>query len=799
MNTMEEKKNPELQNDDDIDLGHYFYLFAREWLWIALFLLLSLITAYVYNKISEKIYNSTSTILIKDEKDVGTANLEKILPGGDLFGSRQNLENEIAILSSYSLNYLVARSMPELQVQYVPVLKRGIHGQRLYKNSPFIIIPADGAHQPCDTTLTVKITPSKTYIIRYDGITRELRSGEKFSDGGFSFIIKDRSVKMKDELKSVSYYEVSFQSPEDIANSYRRKISVAPVKKEASVLTLSVNTYSPNLGADYLNKLMELYISQGLDLKNQTAEKTIAFIDSQVGIISDSLNAAESRLEDFRRNNRLVDLSFESSLVLDRLERFETDKNTLDLQQKYYDYLLKYLDRKEENDVIVSPAVMGVNDPSLLKLVEEFSVLQQETRQMAFQMNSDMPAVKALNEQIEGAREALRENVLNAISQLKISMRTVEDNIAGVEREISNLPGTQRKLVGIQRRYDLNSSVYNFLLERRSDAAIAKASRVSDNRVIDPAIARYSTKVSPNTPKIFIIAFMLGLLVPLILIVIVDLLNDKIVSKNEIDRITKMPVIGHIGHSSYDISIPVRSKPASTLAEGFRSIRTSLPFFTGNVPCPVIVITSSMSGEGKSFVSANLACITSMLGRRVLLVGLDMRKPSMHKLLGVEVDKEHGMSHFLSNAAEYKDVIMPSGIENLWFAPTGTIPPNPAELIGSDRLKEFFTRARKDFDYIFIDTPPAGIVTDAKLLAGIADVMMVVARQHFTTRRALAFMDSIYRSDEIKNMGLIINDITTPDSGFSVYGSYFGVGKNYYNSRYYYRHRNKDGEYYVNE
>jgi len=176
-----------------------------------------------------------------------------------------------------------------------------------------------------------------------------------------------------------------------------------------------------------------------------------------------------------------------------------------------------------------------------------------------------------------------------------------------------------------------------------------------------------------------------------------------------------------------------------------------------------------------------------------------MRKPSIHKLLGVEVDKDHGMSHFLSNATKYEDVIMPSGIENLWFAPTGTIPPNPAELIGSDRLMEFFTRARNDFDYIFIDTPPAGIVTDAKLLAGVADVMMVVARQHFTTRRALAFMDSIYRSNEIKNMGLIINDITTPDSGFSVYGSYFGAGKNYYNSRYYYRHRNKDGEYYVNE
>jgi capsular exopolysaccharide synthesis family protein len=324
--------------------------------------------------------------------------------------------------------------------------------------------------------------------------------------------------------------------------------------------------------------------------------------------------------------------------------------------------------------------------------------------------------------------------------------------------------------------------------------------------VIDTAEAYNAVRVLPRTRQNYMLALILGLLLPAIAIIIIDLMNNKVIDKKDIERATRAPILGFISHNSYGSELPVVEKPGSTLAESFRSIRTSLKYFIPEGQKAVIAITSTVSGEGKTFVAVNLATIISMLGRKTLLVGLDLRKPRIHKILGLHND--NGMSTFLSGNSTFKEVIQKSTVENLWFVSAGPIPPNPAELIERQGMDDFLDEARKQFDYILLDTPPAAVVTDALLLAGRADITLFVVRQRYTSKNTLNLIDEIYRNREIKNPGVIVNDISM--SGYYGYGLRYGYTMGYaygYNYGYkYYGHtpygrgaRDNAGSYYTED
>jgi capsular exopolysaccharide synthesis family protein len=419
---------------------------------------------------------------------------------------------------------------------------------------------------------------------------------------------------------------------------------------------------------------------------------------------------------------------------------------------------------------------------------------------MAFTVNENQPQFQLLSQQLEDSRAALKENIKSSISQLRLSINNVNQRIASVEKELGRLPGTERRLIGIQRKFDLNNSVYTYLLERRAEAGIAKASQITDNRIIDEAMVQNSTQIRPQTMKNYLVALVLGLLVPMVLIVIFDLLNNKIIGRHDIERLTKAPIIGYISHSEYNVDNPVAEKPGSTLSESFRAVRTALAFYTGQTKCPVIIISSPVSGEGKTFVSVNLATIISMMNKKVLIVGLDLRRPRVHTIL--KAGNGHGMSQYLSESATFEEVIVPTEIENLWFAPSGPIPPNPAELIGSPGMTEFVERAREEFDTIIIDTSPVGIVTDALLLNKLANVTLFIVRQRYTTRGSVQLLDEIFRRGEMPNVAILVNDIST--SGYYGYGLRYGYslgyGNRYYDpGNYYTKNGSKSSGYYTND
>jgi len=803
---METPKKP-APPSDDIDLMRYVSLFISNWIWIVIALFLALSVAYLFNKYSQRVYNVKSTLLVKEDQGSGTvANMDQIF-AGSLYNPYPNLDDEVAILQSFTLNYRVIEEIPELHIAYVPVSRHGINWQRTYKTSPFVVKKLTES-QPIGRTLTFKFNGADSYTVEVeeDDETKgknnpeyEIKLGEIFNHNGFNFI-----VEMRDSTQSFhsgnSRWLVWFESPATLTNSYRSNLKVEPVEDYSSVFSLSFNGYSQQQGVDYLNTLMNLYIFQGMDWKRRAADNTITFIEAQLGLISDSLKLAENSMENFRLNNRFVDLTLEGTLVLQRLEKFEGEKNMLALQMQYYEYLRDYLVSRNAVESIISPSIMGVTDPVLVKLVTEFASLQQKRKQIAFSVNENLAQMEMQDKELEDARAALRENVSSAISQLQLSLNNVNSNIANVEKELGRLPGTERSLIGIQRKFDLNNSVYTYLLERRAEAGIAKASQITDNRIIDDAMVQNSLRVKPQTMKNYLVAMLLGLLVPMVLIVIFDLLNNRIIGRHDIERLTKAPIIGFISHSEYHIEDPVAQKPGSTLAESFRAVRTSLAFYTGQTKCPVVLISSPVSGEGKTFVSVNLATIISMMNKKVLIVGLDLRKPRVHAIL--KAGNGHGMSQYLSNTATFEEVIVPTDIINLWFAPSGPVPPNPAELIGSPKMAEFIARARNEFDAVIIDTPPVGIVTDALLLSQLANVTLFVVRQRYTTRGSVALLDEIYRKGEMSNIAMVVNDISA--SGYYGYGLRYGYtlgyGHRYYDpGNYYSKGSSKGAGYYTND
>jgi len=798
-----------LPEDDNVDIKRYISLFLSNWYWFAITLFIAMTLAYGINRYSPKIYSVSSTLLIKDDQ-LGSMNnsAASVIPGGDIFKSQQNLKNEMGILKSFSLNYRVMKDLRDFHVVYVGVGKRGIVESRMYKTCPFNVVYDSLDIKPKGIRVDIEILSEEKYRIKLNGdlnFEAEKSFGERFSEFGLDFTIERRKPggTVYLEGRSNRYY-FYFKDPANLAAEYRSKLSLAPIEKDASLVTISVSGPVAEQEADYLNKLMDEYIRYGLDNKNQTADSTIKFIDAQLAVILDSLDIAEKKLEMFRMSNSFFDLSREGMLIQNRLEKFENEKTEFALQLQYYNYLSEYLN-KNAGGTIVSPSVIGIEDQVLLRLVNELSFLQKEREKLGFNIDGNQPVIELMNKQMEEAREALKENVRNGIAGLKLSIEESGKKISGVEIEINKLPSTERKLINIQRKFDLNNTVYIYLLEKRSESGIARASNVSDNRIIDKASYFSTALIKPKAKINLIIALILGFILPMAAITMIDFFNDRVIDKKDIEKKTKVPVIGYISHSEAGDEIAVVEKPGSALAESFRSVRTAIKYYVKENEVAVIAISSTISSEGKTFISVNLAAITAMLGKRVLLLGLDLRNPRISKIF--EFYDSPGMSTYLSGNCKYEEIIKETQIDNLFYAPSGPIPPNPAELIETELMKKFMERAKKEYDYIIIDTPPVAIVTDALLLADYVDVNLFIVRQRYSSRNTLELIDQLNNHGELKNMAIVINDISL--TGYYGYGMRYGYargygysyGLNYYNRGYYgrYGYSDKTKGYYTEE
>jgi tyrosine-protein kinase Etk/Wzc len=791
----------------NLDIRRYLSLFLSNWYWFAISLFIALTIAYGINRYGDKIFTVSSTLLIKDDQNAsGLTGSENILAGAALFNNQQNLKNEMGILKSFSLNLRVINSLSDFKVVYYGIGRRNIVESLLYKRCPFEVIYDTSVYQPYYSKVYITLTTDSTYLAEINGDFKDgmtFKFGETVNYGGFNFRIRPRGqMKFKlNPLFSNKYY-FYFARPEEIANSYRGKLSVSPIDKEATLVNLSVSGYIEEQEADYLNRLMDIYIGQGLESKKQTADSTLSFIDKQLSVISDSLRRAEETLQNFRKENKLVDISKEGSHIQANLENFENERSTLKLQKQYYQYLEEYINSRNESGDIVSPSILEVTDPSLIKLVEDLSSAQKKRNELIANLAETTIPVKLLDESIAIIRKTLLENVKNNIVNSQRSIFAIDERINSSDSAIKKLPDTERQLLSIQRKFDVNNTVYTYLLEKRAESGIAKASTVASNKIIDRAEVFNAVQVKPKARANQIKAILISLLVPSILIILLYYFNNKIIDNSDVIGKTKAPIIGYISHNDSKKELPVIDSPGSSLSESFRAVRTTLRYLIKDTSNPVIAITSTISSEGKTFISVNLAAITAMLGKKVLLIGLDLRKPRIHRILGISNDV--GLSTYLSRNCDYESVIKKTEIDNLYYAPSGPVPPNPAELVNDDRMKDFILKTKEQFDYIIIDTPPVAVVSDALLLTEFVDINLFIVRQRYSSKNTLELIDEIYKGERLKNMGIIINDISlTGYYGYGLrYGYYKGYGysygKNYYGSYSYtkYGYSDDDAHYY---
>lgn len=778
----------DLLEQDNFDIRRYISLFLSNWYWFAISLLLALTIAYSINRYSEKLFTVSAILMINDNQYGSNRIISSVIPGGDVFTSSQNMTNEISILKSFSLNKRVIEALPEFRIFYYGVGRRNIVEKRLYKNAPFIILTDSIDNQPRYAKIKVKIISPESCLIEIDGYEnseKQVNFGESYYAYGFNFMIdiRDQSSFNYDLDASNKFY-FYFTGSDELANIYRENLSATPIEKDATIVYLSKTGLVPQQEADYLNMLMEVYRNRSLEAKNQTAENTISFIDKQLSIVSDSLKRAELRLQELRQEDKLFDVAKDGSFLQARLEKLDNEIISLDLQKFYFNYLKEYLESRNESGNIISPNLFGINEPTLIRLVQELSSEQKEKNELLINLSADLTPVTYASKNIQNLQSALSENVKSSLKSIETIIADTRKRIALVDADIANLPKSESRRINIQREYDINNTVYTYLLEKRAETGIAKSSNVPDSKIIDSANILNAAQIKPTKSKNNLKALALGLIIPGVIIFFLYILNNKIIDNQDITTKTDVPVIGYISHNDKNVEIPVVSFPRSELSESFRAIRTSLKYFSKESSKPVIAITSTIGSEGKTFISVNLAAIIASLGKKVLLVGLDLRRPRVHK--PIEIDNSTGLSTYLIGNCEYEDIIKETSVENLWFAPSGPVPPNPAELIEDERLDVFFRKAKEFYDYIIIDTPPVAVVSDALLITRFTDINLFIVRQRYSSKNTIELVQELSRENKLKHMAIIINDISLKGYyGYGInYGYYRGYGysygKNYY-------------------
>lgn len=805
MTTPLPQNNPQLGRprppQDDIDLMKYLSMFLANWYWFALALVLSMGIAYFINKYSAKVYRVTASLLVEDESNSGIGGSmfggSDLMSGFGMYPSYYNFQNQILIMSSQTL---VAKTLHSLDFN-ISYYKDELFGpQEKLSEVPFVVMPDLSKLQPLGVTFTIsmddagnmelhsEVTGEKVELYNFLtektqkgpknlDIYKKIKFGETVEGEGYSFVVIPRTTEDGTNLKPVSGdWMFSFRSYGYLGESWSSALKLESIDKDASMVKLEIQSECPEKAAIFLNRHLEMYLQRTLDKKNQVATNTIDFIDRQLTSIADSLDLTEISLQNFRRNNEVVDLSFQSQQLFEQAKELDNQKARMKMQDDYFRYILGYLADNREAGAIVAPSVMGIDDPLLNNLVLELNKMADQKIAMAGTGTSRNPYLATLDSQIRNTKARLEENTRNLLNSNNLAMRDVNNRLNSLMSEIRKLPQTERELLGIERKFKLNDNIYTYLLQRRAEAQIAKASNTADNEIIDRATLKEMVKPSPM--KNYAVGILMGLMVPGLIIILISALNNKITSEDDIKKITSLPVAGHITHSLSEYQTVVLTDPRSQVSETFRSLRTRLQFFTKETPSPVILITSSMPGEGKTFSSINLASAYSLAGKKTVLVGFDLRKPKIYD--DFNLSNETGVSTFLIGQNSIDEILKKTSFENLSVIPAGPVPPNPAELASSEKTREFFNELKKRFDYIIVDSAPLGAVSDSFSLASVSDVTVILVRHNKTIKHVLHNTLVDAKANGITEMSLLLNDIRRDKGLYGYVGRYkYGYGYGY--------------------
>ena len=775
-----------------LDVKRLYYRFIGLWFFFVLSVVVALASVFIYLRYAQPVYRNEAVILLKEE-ETDRRLLENLLENLDGYSqAKRNLENEIAIINSPSM---VRQAIDSLGFKVSVFLEGNVRSTEAYHLSPIVVevdsLPEEYYGQAIyvrpdlkGQTFTLELEGENTGFdpdrqnFTNQGTGAELRFGRTYFIDGVYFRIYYRPENRSffDETKQQLYF--TFNKPERLTDELQTRLDVSQFSDNATLLVLAAEGEVPEKECDFINAVVRNYVRRGLEEKNIMAQNTIKFIDDQLTGISTRLQDAEGELKRFRTQNKVMDLTTASKYSFEKLDALEAERANVQVKRQYYIYLRDYLRGGRRLNQVVAPSSIGIEDPLLNQLISRLSGLYSERSTLQLSAQRGNPALASLDDRINVARQELEENVRNIIANSDITMADINKRAAQAERDVVKLPETERALVSLQRRFAFNDQIYTYLMQKRAEAGMALAANQTDTRVVEPAEPRKAILIAPKRLTLYSLALTLGLAIPAVLIFLSEVFNDRIRSRDELEQITRIPIVGMVGHSRQQGSLVVTQNLKAVITEAFRTIRLNLNYFVPEKEAHVIGITSSVSGEGKTFTSINLAGISALAGKRTVLLMADMRKPKFENDLGI--NHEIGLSTFLSRQADLGGIIQPSRLERLDVISSGPVPPNPAELTGSDRMRNLLAELRQQYDVVIVDTPPLGLVSDFYQVAELMDINLYIVRHNYTRRSFLGKINEYHRQGKIRNLCLVINDVSGPSGGYGYgYGETYGYGYGY--------------------
>ncbi|WP_057936620.1 GumC family protein [Algoriphagus resistens] len=795
---MEKLDLSQLDNEEKaLEIRYVIAKYIRYWPWYVLFILIFLFATFLFHRYTVDEYEVSGSMMIK----TNTSPEARILDRSNIFSTGLNLENDILRLKSKGLAHEALKKL-HFDVEYYA--KTTIKAIELYDRSP-IRIAVDWNHfQVTDLPIQLEILSEDTFTITKEesgfmDFNSAMAAGdESIYNKTYTFGEEIESAKSKFTVHLVNPSRVNeelifkFRNPSSLEEAYAKSVQVSLQNEYSSVLRLSTTTKVVEKGRDYINALMESYIDFDLNEKNKIQENTLAFIEEQLGFLEDSLQQKERELQDFKVENKLLDVSAEFANILGKMNNLDEMNAEIDYQLEYFGQIRSYMEQKSKDfSDVIAPSVIGVPDPLLNGLIQTLVTLSQDRRKLLATVNENHPEVLKIDVQMEKVQDGLFENIVNLIENTKQKKKSIERDIRFYDAEFSTLPESESQYSGIFREFKLRESLYTYLLEKRAEAGIARASNVSDNAILDAA--KRGTLIFPKKQQNYGLAIVLGFLLPFGFVVVRDIFDDTIKDQRDLKKHFMIPQLGIVGFSLKNTNKVVLDYPKSAVAESFRSLRSAITYLASGKNTKRILVTSSVSGEGKTFTSLNLASAMALGSKKTVVVGGDLRRPKLASYFG-ESDRV-GLSTYLIGKVEAEEIVIPSSHENLWFVPSGVIPPNPAELLQTPRLTEFLDFLDARFDVVIFDTPPMGLVSETIDLMRLFDINLYVVRQNYTVKDHLVMINDLFNNKQVKNVYGVFNGIV--NSGYHYEGYNYGYGNTYLysqNNKYMYNYYGDDLE-----
>lgn len=781
---------------DDNDLKKVAELVLRNYKLFIFSLIVTFGLAFLLNRYSVPIYQISASVLIKENTDQGRSGGMNDYLNSNLFGKNQNFQNELWVFQSLPVFKNAVKNL-NLSVSYYQ--KKDFKETDVYNNAPFRILYSPLHVQPLgvkffitfykEGSFKIKAESKKVNFYNYGkeiyeyqkenwSFEKNGKSGTLIETQDLAFIVKLDSLKSINDADASSY-SFEFTDQNALAESYKSSLKFNVVDKKATVIEITMKSGSVSKGVDLINGLMEEYSKQNLERKNHIASITIDYIDKQLGEISDSLSITESNLQRFRSANQILNVAEQSTGISAQYVALQNQRAELITRKRYYDYVADYLVKNDDYSNMIVPSSIGIPDQILTSLMTELIAAQAQRSNLIDNKQEKNPLVNKLNIKIDNIKKTIADNISAVRQTTDISIDEMNKRVSKIEAQISNLPKTEQQLGGFERKYRLNDAIYNYLLEKRAEAKITKASNLPDDIILEPARQVGGSPVSPNTKKNYMMAFLLGMGLPFTYLIMRKALNTKIETQENIERMTNLPVLGKIIHNHKKTNNVVFEYPKSPIAESYRVLRTNLDFSMKGTSHKVILVTSCITGEGKSFNALNIAMSYAQLGRSTIILDFDLRKQTIY-FNNKQDEASPGLSSYLNNKASLKDIIMKSPDDKLDYIISGPIPHNPAELLALDETKKLIQELKNQYDYIIIDTPPLAQVTDGFLIMESSDLKVIVVRYNYSKKKVLSMVLKDLQHKNIENICIVLNDNRIKSDQ---YGYGYGYNKKTYMSK----------------